>query len=209
MHWPAYLPAYRAALLNQPARAVPTHARAACPSCPSCLPAPYRCLQFGQWSKDLGFRLFDYGSKAANRRHYGADRPPSMAGEHWRRRVAAWLLQNACPAQRGWQACAFKALLAESFLCCGATYTFCIPPALCPLPLPAENYRLLDVPVDLLAGAADGVIPPACVLQHVHHLRAAGVPCSFRILPFGHLDFTLGVKEDIRGFVLSKLRRPL
>ena len=82
-----------------------------------------------------------------------------------------------------------------------------LPPA--PLPLPAENYRLLDVPVDLLAGAADGVIPPACVLQHVHHLRAAGVPCSFRILPFGHLDFTFGVKEDIRGFVLSKLRRPL
>ena len=69
--------------------------------------------------------------------------------------------------------------------------------------------RLLDVPVDLLAGAADGVIPPAGVLQHVQHLRAAGVPCSFRILPFGHLDFTFGVKEDIRAFVLTKLRRPL
>ena len=78
-----------------------------------------------------------------------------------------------------------------------------------PPPLPAEHYRLLDVPVDLLAGAADGVIPPACVLQHVQHLRAAGVPCSFRILPFGHLDFTFGVKEDIRAFVLTKLRRPL
>ncbi|KAL4458518.1 hypothetical protein ABPG75_013383 [Micractinium tetrahymenae] len=106
---------------------------------------------FAQWSNDLSFRLFDYGSAAANRRHYGSDRPPSLA----------------------------------------------------------DNFRLLDVPVDLLAGAADGIIPPACVMMHAQRLRQAGVPCSFRILPAGHMDLTFAVRDDIRLFVLSKLRNPL
>jgi predicted esterase len=63
--------------------------------------------------------------------------------------------------------------------------------------------------VELLAGAADGVIPPQCVVRHVHHLRAAGVPFSFRVLPLGHMDMTLAVKDEIRAFVLSKLTRAL
>ncbi|KAI7841938.1 hypothetical protein COHA_004465 [Chlorella ohadii] len=106
---------------------------------------------FAQWALDPSFRLFDYGSKAANRRHYGTDRPPSLA----------------------------------------------------------EHYRLLDIPVDVLAGGRDGVIPPAAVLHHVRHLRTAGVPCSFRILPYGHMDLVMAVKDDIRMYVLSKLRNPL
>jgi predicted esterase len=76
--------------------------------------------------------------------------------------------------------------------------------------LPAEHYRLLDIPVDLLAGGADGIIPPSCVVRHVQSLRSAGVPCSFRILQqLGHMDMTLAVKGDIRLFVLSKLSAPL
>lgn len=75
---------------------------------------------------------------------------------------------------------------------------------------PAEHYRLLDIPVDLLAGGADGIIPPSCVVRHVQSLRSAGVPCSFRILQqLGHMDMTLAVKGDIRLFVLSKLSAPL
>lgn len=42
--------------------------------------APRPALQFAQWSKDFAFRLFDYGSAAANREQYGSARPPSMAG---------------------------------------------------------------------------------------------------------------------------------
>ena len=42
---------------------------------------PFSSLQFAQWSLDPSFRLFDYGTKAANRQHYGSDRPPSVAGE--------------------------------------------------------------------------------------------------------------------------------
>lgn len=143
----------------------------------------------------------------------------------------------------------------------------------CCFSLVAENYKLLDIPVDVLAGGSDGVIPPAAVMHHVRvsaqfashswavaccslhacialchseyaavakvavgiadqrcplmpcqvaerrptpaplfvvqHLRAAGVPCSFRILPYGHMDLVLAVKDDIRLYVLSKLRNPL
>ena len=46
-------------------------------------------LQFAQWARDLSFRLFDYGSAAANRQHYGTDRPPSMAGVNVCARVRA------------------------------------------------------------------------------------------------------------------------
>lgn len=106
---------------------------------------------FAQWANDLSFRLFDYGTAAANRRHYGRDRPPSLA----------------------------------------------------------DHFRLLDIPVDLLAGALDGIIAPACVMMHAQRLRQAGVPCSFRILPAGHMDLTFAVRDDIRLFVLSKLRNPL
>lgn len=35
---------------------------------------------FAQWSRDPHFRLYDYGSKAANRQHYGTDVPPSISG---------------------------------------------------------------------------------------------------------------------------------
>lgn len=61
------------------------------PTCPlpwlgaNTLPPFFLCpgglqLQFAQWANDLSFRLFDYGTAAANRRHYGRDRPPSLAG---------------------------------------------------------------------------------------------------------------------------------
>lgn len=125
--------------------------------------------------------------------------------------------------------------------------------------------------MDLLAGALDGIISPACVVMHAQRLRQASVPCSFRILPAGHMvggrgpwlgagcagrdgvggglpvrpllcawgsnqpggacglaegvcqqlaeqlaaralpsqDLTFAVRDDIRLFVLSKLRNPL
>lgn len=62
----------------------------------------------------------------------------------------------------------------------------CNPLPRSPSPFP-DNFRLLDVPVDLLAGALDGIISPACVMVHAQRLRQAGVPCSFRILPAGHM----------------------
>jgi predicted esterase len=37
-----------------------------------------------------------------------------------------------------------------------------------------------DVPVHLVAGLYDGVIPPANVLCHYHAMKAAGVDVSYR-----------------------------
>lgn len=42
---------------------------------------PSLFTQFSQWALDpKSFALFDYGTAAANRKHYGTDRPPSLAG---------------------------------------------------------------------------------------------------------------------------------
>lgn len=41
-------------------------------------------LQFGQWGRDQSFRLFDYGTAAANEEHYGQAQPPSIAGKRYR-----------------------------------------------------------------------------------------------------------------------------
>lgn len=53
------------------------------------------------------------------------------------------------------------------------------------------------------------VTPLPCPSPVVQHLRTAGVPCSFRILPYGHMDLVMAVQDDIRMYVLSKLRNPL
>lgn len=53
------------------------------------------------------------------------------------------------------------------------------------------------------------VTPLHCPSPVVQHLRTAGVPCSFRILPYGHMALVMAVADDIRMYVLSKLRNPL
>jgi lysosomal acid lipase/cholesteryl ester hydrolase len=105
---------------------------------------------FSQWARRPRFALYDYGSAAANRAHYGADTPPSVA----------------------------------------------------------EHYGLLDVPVDLLVGSADGLIPPPNVELHRRRLRDAGVRVTLREFAFGHLDFTFGVREEVVRYILARLRQP-
>lgn len=41
-------------------------------------------------------------------------------------------------------------------------------------------HMIRDVPVHLVAGLYDGVIPPANVLCHYHAMKAAGVDVSYR-----------------------------
>ena len=69
-----------------------------------------------QWIQTGRFRLYDHGSRAANRRAYGEAAPPDIA----------------------------------------------------------EGYRLINIPVDLVAGKADGVIAPDNVEKHARLLREAG-----------------------------------
>ena len=54
-----------------------------------------------------------------------------------------------------------------------AAYGEAVPPSV------ADLYRLFDLPVDLVAGTADGVVRSADVAQHAQHLRAAGVQTTY------------------------------
>ncbi|KAG2482947.1 hypothetical protein HYH03_018172 [Edaphochlamys debaryana] len=69
-----------------------------------------------------------------------------------------------------------------------------------------REYWRLDLPVHLVAGRRDGVIPPANVRRHFEAMRAQGVAVSYREFDFGHLDFTLGVKEEVRMYLMKLLR---
>lgn len=100
-----------------------------------------------QWASSGCFTLFDYGSRATNREHYGQDTPLDVM----------------------------------------------------------EEYGSLHCPVDICAGRADGIIAKENVVVHYEAFKTAGARVTFREFDFGHLDFTFGVKDELRHFVLSRL----
>ena len=70
----------------------------------------------------------------------------------------------------------------------------------------AAEYHRLDVPVDIAAGSRDMIIERAAVFLHVQHMQAAGLEhVTYREFDFGHLDFTMKAKLELRRYVLSKL----
>ncbi len=77
-------------------------------------PPPAAVLHLIQLVFSDCFRLYDYGSGAANRAHYGVSQPPDVSAEYWR----------------------------------------------------------LDMPVHLVAGRRDGIIPPANIRRHLDAMRA-------------------------------------
>ena len=102
-----------------------------------------------QWVRSGKFRLYNYGSAAANMDHYwGEPEPPDIAA----------------------------------------------------------NYSLIDCPVDIMAGRADGIIAPENVRQHYERLKQAGCSVTYKEFDFGHLDFTFALKEDLAYYVRSRLR---
>ena len=70
----------------------------------------------------------------------------------------------------------------------------------------AASYHLIDVPVDLMAGRQDGVIPPENVHRHLDAMRAGGVKVTFRDFASGHLGFTFSLQDDLRTYILSRMR---
>ena len=72
----------------------------------------------------------------------------------------------------------------------------------------AALYRLLDVPVDIVAGRADGVVAAADVARHHRAMVAAGVKdVSFVEFPdAGHMDLVMSSKDDVRRYVMRLLR---
>lgn len=70
----------------------------------------------------------------------------------------------------------------------------------------AANYKLLDCPVDIMAGRADGIIARENVQQHYERMKDAGCSVSYKEFDFGHLDFTFALKEELVYYVRSRLR---
>lgn len=70
----------------------------------------------------------------------------------------------------------------------------------------AANYGALPMPVDIMAGKSDGVIAKENVLKHYNALKDAGCKVTYKEFDFGHLDFTFAMKDDLRHYVLSRLR---
>jgi hypothetical protein len=73
----------------------------------------------------------------------------------------------------------------------------------------AARYGLLDVPVDIVAGRADGVIVAANCRRHWESMVEAGRGAwtSYREFPdAGHMDFVVAAKDDVRAYLLKLLR---
>ncbi|XP_065860696.1 uncharacterized protein [Euphorbia lathyris] len=68
-----------------------------------------------------------------------------------------------------------------------------------------EYYRLIDIPVDLVAGRKDNVIKPAMVKEHYTRMKDAGVEATFNEYEYAHLDFTFSHREELLAFVMSRI----
>ncbi|XP_057474174.1 uncharacterized protein LOC130762511 [Actinidia eriantha] len=69
-----------------------------------------------------------------------------------------------------------------------------------------EYYRLIDVPVDLVAGRKDKVIRPTMVRKHYKLMRDSDVEVSYNEFEYAHLDFTFSHREELLAYVMSRLR---
>ncbi|CAK9234233.1 unnamed protein product [Sphagnum troendelagicum] len=67
------------------------------------------------------------------------------------------------------------------------------------------NYGVIDIPVDLVAGLKDRLIPCSMVRKHYRTLRNAGCKVSYNEFEYAHLDFTFGNREELLAYVMSRL----
>eukprot|EP01024_Parvocaulis_polyphysoides_P072429 TRINITY_DN9157_c2_g1_i1.p2 TRINITY_DN9157_c2_g1~~TRINITY_DN9157_c2_g1_i1.p2 ORF type:complete len:113 (+),score=11.31 TRINITY_DN9157_c2_g1_i1:174-512(+) len=70
-----------------------------------------------------------------------------------------------------------------------------------------SQYNLLDVPVDIVAGRQDGIISCENIKYHFDMMDQGGVRVSYKEFDYGHLDFTFAVKEELRDYVLDRLKK--
>lgn len=67
------------------------------------------------------------------------------------------------------------------------------------------NYGLIDIPVDVVGGCKDKLIPKANVRRHYHTLKESGCTVSYSEFEYAHLDFTFAHREELLAYVMSKL----
>ncbi|CAL0322210.1 unnamed protein product [Lupinus luteus] len=68
-----------------------------------------------------------------------------------------------------------------------------------------ENYGLINIPVDLVAGQKDKVIRPSMVKRHYKLMKDASVNVSYNEFEYAHLDFTFSHREELLSYVMSRL----
>eukprot|EP00271_Cylindrocystis_brebissonii_P015310 TRINITY_DN3778_c0_g3_i1.p1 TRINITY_DN3778_c0_g3~~TRINITY_DN3778_c0_g3_i1.p1 ORF type:complete len:883 (+),score=143.64 TRINITY_DN3778_c0_g3_i1:597-3245(+) len=69
----------------------------------------------------------------------------------------------------------------------------------------SDLYNLVDVPVDVVSGKFDKLIPTSMVVKHHEALIAAGRVSSFVELGYAHLDFTFKQGQSSLAYVMSRL----
>ena len=67
------------------------------------------------------------------------------------------------------------------------------------------NYSVIDIPVDVVAGRKDKLIPRSMVRRHYQTLKEAGCKASYDEFEYAHLDFTFSHKEELQTYVMSRL----
>ncbi|CAD7700880.1 unnamed protein product [Ostreobium quekettii] len=71
----------------------------------------------------------------------------------------------------------------------------------------AAEYGRIDVPVDLVAGTKDGVVPTYNIRMHMQSMLDAGVEVTYKEFDYSHLEFSLTVKEDLMAYVIERLNK--
>lgn len=77
------------------------------------------------------------------------------------------------------------------------------------MPYPLDigaSYGVIDIPVDVVAGLKDRLIPRSMVMKHYRMMKEAGVQVSYNEFEYAHLDFTFSHKEEILTYVMSRLQ---
>lgn len=67
------------------------------------------------------------------------------------------------------------------------------------------HYHLIDIPVDVVMGRKDNLIPTSMVKKHYQILKAAGRPSSIKEFEYAHLDFTFAQQQDLLAYVMARL----
>ena len=67
------------------------------------------------------------------------------------------------------------------------------------------NYGVIDIPVDVVAGHKDKLIPSTMVKKHFDTMESAGCQASYSAFEFAHLDFTFANREELMAYVTSRL----
>ncbi|KAG0555360.1 hypothetical protein KC19_12G163800 [Ceratodon purpureus] len=67
------------------------------------------------------------------------------------------------------------------------------------------HYEVIDIPVDVVAGVKDYVIPRSMVRRHFDTLKNAGCAASYDEFEYAHLDFTFSHREELLAYVMSRL----